>query len=200
MSPREKLLFVYLLTNPYTTQIGIYKIIIKQIAFDLGFTKPYVKSALDKFENEYNIIKYNSETNELAIGKWGKYNLVRLGKPIEMCIEKELKGVSDLSLVEYVLSGIESSRAREIYSDFLESRTVENATKSDYVTCRSQGEKENKKEKEIQKENNKDILSKKNVINFGGRDNGKFSKEPRIKSSEVDERPSEDMLRFAREL
>ena len=111
MNPREKLLFVYLLTNPYTTQIGIYKITIKQIAFDLDFTKPYIKGALDKFEHEYNIIRYNSKTNEIAIRNWGKYNLTRLGKPMEMCIEKELKGVSDISLVKYVISSIESSRA-----------------------------------------------------------------------------------------
>ena len=52
-------MLLYILTNPYTTQIGIYKISIKQMAFDLGFTKPYVKSTLEKFESEYNIIRYN---------------------------------------------------------------------------------------------------------------------------------------------
>ena len=203
MNPREKLLFVYLLTNPYTTQIGIYKITIKQIAFDLGLTKPYIKGAIEKFEKEYNLIRYNNETNELAIRNWGKFNLVRLGKPIEMCIEKELKGVRDVSLVEYVLGGIESSRAREIYGRFLEDRNLGNTEKYDYVTYGSQGEKENKKQKQNNKENkdiNKNQLSRDNVISFGGRDNGKFSKEIRVKGSEDDERPSEDMLNYAREL
>lgn len=192
MNPREKLLFLYLLTNPYTTQIGIYKITIKQMAFDLGFTKPYVKGALEKFENEYHIIRYNSETNELALRNWGKFNLVRLGKPIEMCIEKELKGVRDVSLVEYVLSGIESSRAREIYINFLEGKSTENTKDSSYVTYMSQGENKKQNQKENIKENkniNKSKLSKDNVINLGDRDNGKF-----------DEKPTEDMLRQAREL
>lgn len=192
MNPREKLLFLYLLTNPYTTQIGIYKITIKQMAFDLGFTKPYVKGALEKFENEYHIIRYNSETNELALRNWGKFNLVRLGKPIEMCIEKELKGVRDVSLVEYVLSGIESSRAREIYINFLEGKSTENTKDSSYVTYMSQGENQKQNQKENIKENkniNKSKLSKDNVINLGDRDNGKF-----------DEKPTEDMLRQAREL
>ena len=193
MNSKEKLLFLYLLTNPYTTQIGIYKITIKQIAFDLDFTKPYVKKSLEKFEHEYNIISYNSKTNEIAIRNWGKYNLTRLGRPIEMCIEKELKGVSDISLVEYVLSGMESSRASEIYSRFLEGQSVENTRKYTYVTWGLQGEKEKQKEKENKKENTK-------VINLGGRNHGKSSREFKPNIKEFDERPSEDMLKFAREL
>ncbi len=193
MNPREKLLFVYLLTNPYTTQIGIYKITIKQIAFDLDFTKPYVKKSLEKFEHEYNIIRYNSKTNEIAIRNWGKYNLTRLGKPMEMCIEKELKGVSDISLVNYVISSIESSRAYEIYSRFLEGKSIENTRNYTYVTLGSRGEKEKQKENKKEKENTK-------VINLGGRDHGKSSREFKPKIKEFDERPSEDMLKFAREL
>lgn len=189
MNPREKLLFLYLLTNTYTTQIGIYKITIKQMAFDLGFTKPYVKGTLEKFEDEYNIIKYNSDTSEIAIRNWGKYNLIRLGKPMEMCIEKELKGVSDLSLVEYVLSSIESCRAREIYIRFLEEKRIENTNNDSYVTCGLQGQ--NKKENK--KENIK-------VINIGEKYNGKLNKETRAKVEELDEKPSEDMLKYAREL
>jgi len=193
MSPREKLLFVYLLTNPYTTQIGIYTITVKQIAFDLGFTKPFVKSTLIKFQEEYKILRYNEETDEIAIAKWGKYNLYRLGKPMEACIEKELKCVKELSLVEYVLSGIESERAREIYIRFLESKTLENTTNNSYVTCGLQGEKEKENKKQNEKENIK-------VINIGEKYNGKLIREAKAKVGEYDERPSEDMLRYAREL
>lgn len=193
MNPREKLLFLYLLTNPYTTQIGIYKITIKQMAFDLGFTKPYVKSTLEKFENEYNIIRYNSDTSEVAIGNWGKYNFIRLGKPMEMCIEKELKGVCDLSLVEYLLSGIESCKAREIYIRFLEGKKLENTTNCSYVTCGLYGENKKENKKQNEKENTK-------VINIGEKYNGKLNREITAKVEEFDERPSEDMLKYAREL
>ena len=35
MTPKDKYFYLYLLTNPETTQIGIYKITKKQIAFDI---------------------------------------------------------------------------------------------------------------------------------------------------------------------
>ena len=38
LTPEDKLFFIYLLTNPNTTQIGVYKITKKQIAFELGFS------------------------------------------------------------------------------------------------------------------------------------------------------------------
>ncbi|MFB7304093.1 hypothetical protein [Heyndrickxia sporothermodurans] len=38
MTPEEKYFYFYLLTNPRTTQIGIYQITKKEIAFDLGYS------------------------------------------------------------------------------------------------------------------------------------------------------------------
>ena len=160
------------------------------MAFDLGFTKPFIKSTLLKFQDEYKLIRYNEETGEIAILKWGKYNLIRLGKPMEMCIEKELKEVKDLSLIEYVLSGMQKCKASEIYKRFLEDKTLENTINNTYVTSSLQGEnkEKNKKEKEIK------------VINIGEKQNGKFTKEVKHKVEEDDEKPTEDMLRYAREL
>jgi hypothetical protein len=71
---------------------------------------------------------------------------------MEMCIEKELKGVSDVSLVNYVISSIESSRAYEIYSRFLESKSIENTRNYTYVTLGLRGEKEKQKENKKEKE------------------------------------------------
>ena len=34
LTPEDKLFFIYLLTNPNTTPIGVYKITKKQIAFE----------------------------------------------------------------------------------------------------------------------------------------------------------------------
>ena len=38
MTPEDKFFYLYLLTNPLTTQTGIYKITKKQLAFDLGYS------------------------------------------------------------------------------------------------------------------------------------------------------------------
>ena len=75
LTPEEKLFFLYLLTNQNTTQIGVYKITKKQIAFELGFSTEVINSLMDRFINNYKRIKYNNETREIAIKNWGKYNL-----------------------------------------------------------------------------------------------------------------------------
>jgi hypothetical protein len=95
MSPEDKYfyLYLYLLTNPNTTQIGIYQITKKQMAFDLGYSIESVHALMDRFIHHHKVIRYNSETRELAIKNWGKYNLQKGGKPIMDCIYSELKEV-----------------------------------------------------------------------------------------------------------
>ena len=66
-SPEDKLFFLYLMTNPHTTQLGIYKILTKQIAFELGYSLETVEILLDRFENSYDIVRYSNKTKEIAI-------------------------------------------------------------------------------------------------------------------------------------
>jgi hypothetical protein len=50
LTPSEKLLFLYLLTNSLTNLLGIYEITIKRITFDTGLNKESVLKALESFE------------------------------------------------------------------------------------------------------------------------------------------------------
>ena len=50
LSPSEKLLFLYLLTNPLTNILGIYEISIKRISYDTGIPKETILKALKGFE------------------------------------------------------------------------------------------------------------------------------------------------------
>ena len=93
MTPEDKYFMLYLLTNPSTTQIGIYSISKKTIGFELGYSLESVNALMDRFINKYRLIKYNNETRELAIKNWGKYNLDRGGKPMEDCVKSELSKV-----------------------------------------------------------------------------------------------------------
>ena len=54
----EKLFMLYLMTNPHSTQLGIYHITKRIIAFELGFSSDEIDELINKFENEYKIIKY----------------------------------------------------------------------------------------------------------------------------------------------
>jgi hypothetical protein len=47
MSPEDKYFYLFLLTNPHTTQIGIYRITKKQMALYLGFSIESVQSLME---------------------------------------------------------------------------------------------------------------------------------------------------------
>lgn len=55
--PLEKLLFLYLLTNPNTNMLGIYEHHVKKIAFETGIDKDMVLKLFDRF-TEAKKVKY----------------------------------------------------------------------------------------------------------------------------------------------
>jgi hypothetical protein len=120
MSPEDKYFYLYLLTNPNTTQIGIYQITKKQMAFDLGYSIESVQALMDRFIHHHKVIRYNPETRELPIKNWGKYNLQKGGKPIMDCIYSELKEVVDRSLIQYVSESIQKGEICSVYQSFWE--------------------------------------------------------------------------------
>jgi DnaD/phage-associated family protein len=128
MSPEDKYFYLYLLTNPNTTQIGIYQITQKQIAFDLGYSIESVHSLMDRFIHHHKVIRYNPATRELAIKNWGKYNLQKGGKPVMDCIYSELKEVEDTSLIQYISESIQKGEICSVYQSFckqVEASTIE---------------------------------------------------------------------------
>jgi hypothetical protein len=50
LSPAEKLLWLYLLTNSYTNMLGIYEISIKRISFETGLGQTQIENTLEAFE------------------------------------------------------------------------------------------------------------------------------------------------------
>lgn len=101
-SVEDKYFWLYLLTNPQTKQLGIYKLPIKIIAFQTGYSEEVVKVLLERFDKTYNIIKYNHETQEVAILNYLKWAIVRGGKPVEDCIKADMEKVKDKTLITFV--------------------------------------------------------------------------------------------------
>ena len=102
LTEKEKLFYLYLLTNERTTQIGIYEITKRQISFDLGYSINTVSDLLKQF-SKYGKIMYNDNTCELAIKNWNKYN-GNESKKVKVLIDKELARVKDKLLIEYLYS------------------------------------------------------------------------------------------------
>lgn len=139
-SPEEKLFFLYLLTNPHTTQLGIYAINVKHMSFEIGYNVEAVNVLLDRFENTYNMIKYSPKTKEIAIKNFLKYSVIKGGKPVEDCLKKEMLNIKDKSLFKYVYNSISAC-------DTL------NETVKKILEVMSENENENEYENENENEN-----------------------------------------------
>ena len=112
----------------------------------MGYSVESINTLIDRFENHYKIIRYNPETRELAIKMWGKYNLVKGGKPIIDCVKKEVKEVKDKSLLAYVAQYIHKEEIKKEFEKLIDD-TYHDSLDS-VSTIGGQKEKENKKEKE----------------------------------------------------
>lgn len=105
-TPEDKLFFVYLLTNPHTTQLGIYAINLKYINIELGYSIESIKVLLDRFENQYELIKYSKKTQEIAVKNFLKHSIVKGGAPVRDCLIRELKAVKNKELIDFVFAHI----------------------------------------------------------------------------------------------
>lgn len=173
MNLEEKIFYLYMFSNPNSTQIGIYKIVKGQIAFDTGMSLETINNLMDKFENEYNLIKYNNKTREIAIKNWGEFNLNRVGKPMLDCINKELEKVEDKSLLEVVIDSIKKEEIKILFKSHISSdelletseptsptalSTTSRTTKCNTSSITSSGQQEQKQEhKQKQEQEHKHI-------------------------------------------
>ena len=49
LTPSEKLLFLYLLTNPKANLLGVYEISLKKISYDTGLNNETIRKAFERF-------------------------------------------------------------------------------------------------------------------------------------------------------
>ncbi len=130
-SPEDRLFMLYVLTCPDSTQLGVFKLNPKVAAFHLGYSTETVMVLLDRFETKYGIIKRSKETNEVAIRNFLRYSILKGGKPVADLLNREIKSVKDVSLLDYVFEGLASSNninatVREVIDSYYSSTTSSN--------------------------------------------------------------------------
>lgn len=98
-SIEDKFFILYLSTNPKSTQLGIYHLPLKRISFETGFTIEVVRVLLDRFENEYNEVIYNYDTQEISLLNSLKTSIIRGGTPVTDLLKKEINYIKDTQLI-----------------------------------------------------------------------------------------------------
>lgn len=83
LDPTEKLVFIYLLTNPRATLAGAYEINLREIAFDTGIDKDMVVRIMERFESDDKIMMDSGWIVLLNYQKHQKLNpngLIQVGR------------------------------------------------------------------------------------------------------------------------
>ncbi|MBV7271468.1 DnaD domain protein [Clostridium sp. PL3] len=93
----EKYVYTYLMTNPRTTQCGIYRLVKKLMELELGLEWETIYKILKKLMDN-NKIAYCEETGEIMLINWSKYNFINSRNTI-LCINKELKEVKNKEFI-----------------------------------------------------------------------------------------------------
>jgi len=101
-TPEDKYFMLYLLTNPHTRQSGIYQLNIKVASFETGYSKDTISSLIERFQNKYNRIVYNYDTQEVGIFNYIKHSVIRGGTPVTDCIRSDLSTVKDKEIIRLV--------------------------------------------------------------------------------------------------
>lgn len=74
LTPSEKLLFLYFITNEKTNMLGIYEVSIKKISFDTGLEKEVIENALKGFERLSKVKYYNNHIVLINFMKHQNFN------------------------------------------------------------------------------------------------------------------------------
>ena len=126
MTAEDKYFYLYLMTNEFTTQIGIYPITKKQMAFDLGYSMESVQALLQRFETFHKLIKYDTETREIILLKWAENNLNLGGKPVQDLIKKEISQVKNKEFLFLMFENCPENSLKNFIASLLQENKKEN--------------------------------------------------------------------------
>ena len=100
-STDEKLLYLYLLTNPHTNLCGCYEISISQMSAEIGFKRETIIKLLKRLQDVHQSVIYSEDTKEVLLLNWHKYNWTSSEK-FKKPLMKEISMIKDTSFRTYL--------------------------------------------------------------------------------------------------
>jgi uncharacterized phage protein (TIGR02220 family) len=160
LKPEERGFFLYLLTNPSTTQCGIYELSLKMIVMQFGYTEDVIIGLIQQFV-QWGKICYNPGTHEFLILNWLKHN--QSDNPsVVRCIEKELALVRTPEFKSLRLRCLQGHDTTTTPYSHHEDTTTTPLSKVKEVKLIQDHEKITKEEEILKEEENKDQENKTN--------------------------------------
>ena len=157
MSPEQKLLFLYLHTNPYASACGIYKMQLRTMGFQLGLTAAPIESALRGLAAAFpDFVAADWETGEVALLQYPKQILISASKRVMGHVEKEIEKVQSIMLLRLLIAKNSASISKPYLAQIRRLQVGEINNSKNYgdvaIIADNQqinGKKEKEKEKEI---------------------------------------------------
>lgn len=100
LTPEEKYFYLYLMTNPKTTQCGAYELPFQVVIFETGYNLETVTKLIAKFA-EYGKVHYDADTQEIILLNWLFNNWVDSEKVIYRVI-KDAQLLKSLVIKEHL--------------------------------------------------------------------------------------------------
>ena len=100
LDPSEKLLYLYLMTNPLTNIAGVYQITVRRMCFDTGFNSDTVGHILSKFEKAKKVFYYKGW---IILPTWPKHQKYESRSKIKTGIDAVLKDLPE-EILKYMVS------------------------------------------------------------------------------------------------
>ena len=101
-TPKDKLFYLYLFTNPHTNLCGCYEISVRQIMTETGYGKETIEGLIERFQTVHNVIRYSKNTKEILLLKWHKYNWTSSEK-FKKPLLKEINEIKEKSFFDYLM-------------------------------------------------------------------------------------------------
>ena len=193
MTAEDKYFYLYLMTNEFTTQIGIYPITKKQMAFDLGYSMESVQALLQRFETYHKLIKYDIETREIILLKWAENNLNIGGKPVQDLIKKEISQIKNKEFLFLMFENCPENSLKTFIASLLENYKKDNNINNSYESLDASLNDTgaiNNKEEIIN--NNKELIKEKNIK----KEKSKNEVETYIKNLDLDDDYKQLLFRY----
>lgn len=103
LTPNQKLVWLYLITNSRTRQCGVYEFAMRYAVVDTGLTAEEIESALKKFQADRKLLLSPDNNDEVLIVNWLKYNSARSPK-VAAVIDKEIADIKTKAFADAVIS------------------------------------------------------------------------------------------------
>lgn len=163
MSPEQKLLFLYLHTNPYASACGIYKMQVRTMSFQIGLTGSPFESALRGLASAFpDFIAIDWQTNEVALLQYPKQLLITASKRVMAHVEKEIEKIESQYLLRELIARNSSTLSKPYLSQLrrLQAGVINMARfNGDVAQVVDIQEDDRKKEKENKKERKEKEIS-----------------------------------------